>query len=587
MKQALLNVKSLAFSSLVWLALSVWAIPVQAQETEVFVDPEEVTRGETVELTIRVHGRQTNIDVDVEPLRENFEIIGTRTSSQMRSVNGQVEAWTDYKATLFPRELGEQRIPALEVAGRSTQPLTINVLERDPDAERDRDLYLETTLNKDSVYVQEQLLFSIRLFYTISGIRNPDFTELELDNAVVETLGPPNQYEEVIDGSRYGVYELNYAIFPQNSGELQIPDIVFRGQLPDSSSRFGFRNNVSPVTAFTEGRTVEVRERPAEFPADQTWLPASEVSIRQSWSDDLTSLQQGDTIERTIAVEARGLDGAALPPVPTPEIDGMNSYSGNTEIDREIVDGNVVGTRTQTYSLVATDDGSVVIPPVSLPWWDIEDGELRYAELPESLVTVDAAPGSASVPQLPDQAEEVPLASNSQPDPGDGVLGTPRTPSWVLALLAALLSAIAVAIVYYLRRAAAGEGRNDRASVTAQRTSEAALNRERSAYRELHRACRQGDEQQIRLRLITWARQFFRDERLSNLDQVVEAIDNEAIRDHCHRLQVSLYGADRGDGLSRQQRENLLRELAEWRRRHRRAHGEQSSRYALPPLYNS
>lgn len=581
-------------SVILWLAFPAgWSAPAAAQEIEAWVDQEEVVRGETVELTIRVHGRQRNIDVDVDPLREDFEIISSSSSSQMRSVNNRVQAWTDYNLTLFPRRLGEQEIPSLEIAGESTPRLTINVLENVADSDEQRDLYLETTLNKNRVHVQEQVLFTIRLFYTISGIRNPDFTDLEFDNAVVEQLGPANQYERLVDGVRYGVYELNYVIFPQRSGELEIPDILFRGQLPSGSGGFSFRtSNFSPVTAFAEGNTVQVRERPEAYPADTTFLPSSEISISESWSQDMTTLEAGDSVERTVEIRAFGLDGAALPPIPLPEIDGMNAYEGETEIDRTLVDGNVVGTRSQTYTLVATEPGSAVIPPVEIPWWHTEAGELRQARLDEMLVNINAAPGSegSSAPQgdaAPDDARSL----NDSSLPRDDLLGTPSTPPWILGLVALVLGAGAMMLLYLLRRAAA------RAPATAGPPPattpvyhrDVERNQEKAAFRDLEKLCRDGDERQLRMAVIAWARQFFQDEKLHSLDQLAARSDEEAFRESCHLLQASLYAADGGDGFPRERRNALLAQVSDWRSRSNRQQGrrDKDRHYALPPLYNT
>ena len=120
-------------------------------------------------------------------------------------------------------------------------------------------MYLDIEVNKESVYVQEKLLFTVRLFYTISGIRNPQFTELEMPDTVIQLIGSPNQYEELIEGVRFGVYEKRYVIFPQRSGPLEIPDILFRGEV---TSNFVFEDE-GRLATFTEGITINVDERPS------------------------------------------------------------------------------------------------------------------------------------------------------------------------------------------------------------------------------------------------------------------------------------------------------------------------------------
>ena len=91
---------------------------VQAQEVTLSVDRTELARGETLTLTIRVFDQRQGMQLDLTPLTENFDVLGTRTSSQIRSINGVTESWTDYVVTLFPEEEGELEIPPLTVLGQ-------------------------------------------------------------------------------------------------------------------------------------------------------------------------------------------------------------------------------------------------------------------------------------------------------------------------------------------------------------------------------------------------------------------------------------------------------------------------------------
>ena len=223
------------FVTLVFLTL-VCSIKINAQDLEVSVDRAELARGETLTYTIRIYEQRQGMQLDLTPLTEDFDVLGTRTSSQVRSINGQVESWTDYIVTLFPLTEGELTIPPIEINNLQTEPILISVVNEGPRSNQDNDeLFLEIEVNKEALYVQEQLLFTVKLYYTINGIRNPQFTELEMEDTVIQLIGSPNQYEQIIEGVRYGVYEKRYVIFPQRSGPLEIPDILFRGEVTDLS----------------------------------------------------------------------------------------------------------------------------------------------------------------------------------------------------------------------------------------------------------------------------------------------------------------------------------------------------------------
>ena len=151
------------------LLISLLATTSKAQEITLTLDRSELARGETLTLTIRVYDQRQGMQLDLTPLTENFDVLGTRTSSQVRSINGNTDICTDYIITLFPLTEGSLRIPSLTIAGQLTDELEVTVTNQGARSNKETDeLFLEIEVNKDSLYVQEQLLFSIRLFYTIN-----------------------------------------------------------------------------------------------------------------------------------------------------------------------------------------------------------------------------------------------------------------------------------------------------------------------------------------------------------------------------------------------------------------------------------
>jgi hypothetical protein len=580
----------------------------QAQTDEVYasLDRYELTRGETFVLTIRVHGQQGGVQMDMTPLQENFDIILTRTSSQLRTVNNRTESWTDYHLTLFPRTTGVLEVPALQVAGTTTEPLEVNVLAQTQTAMTPgQSIYMETIINKRSVYVQEQLLFTIRLYYTINGIRNPQFTELEMPNTVIQMIGSPNQYEKLIDEQRYGVYEKQYVIFPQRSGELTIPDIVFRGEVTDGSSNFVFRNmNTRTITAFSEGYTVEVKERPATFTSD-TWLPAENVVITEEWSSDPTRLRVGDSISRTISITASGLDGAALPPLQRSQIDKLNLYPDPPSVGRTFIDGKIVGKRTESWSMVALDSGSVVLPEINVRWWNINNEQLNSASLPATMLVVAPAPAGASLPAdietdnaaIADNASSAGAERNNLLADNmlmDDLVAPAQTPPWITAL-AAVIAALVILIWYFAQRksahkTAAPQQKNAESSVAY--ADEIAENQEAQAFKRLEKICNEKDPARIRLALIAWGRQYFQDANLITLDDLVRQAGSSELLDSCTRIQAAVYGKYEGTQSAAQasvsaDTAQLLSTIAALRKQrlHSHAHQRDHDNYALPPLY--
>ncbi|MCP5357419.1 MAG: protein BatD [Pseudomonadales bacterium] len=589
-------------AGLLMVAITLFSSGVQAQPVSASLDRTEIVRGETVTLTIRVEGQQGGVQMDLTPLERSFQVVATRTSSQMRSINNSVESWIDYNLTLFPLHEGEIEVPALNIAGEMTQPLSITVQPKTETGIAGQELFMEAVVDKESVYVQEQLLFTIRLYYTINGIRNPIFTDLDMPDTVIQMIGTPNQYEKLIDGVRYGVYEKQYALFPQLSGTMEIPDIMFRGEVTDGSSRYVFRNlNTRTITSFAEGHTITVKEKPANYPANAVWLPARDISIRERWDNDLSNVRVGDAVTRTIEIKANGLDGAALPPLDLPSIDTVNTYPEPPQISRTYIDGNVVGERVETNSLLMTAAATVRIPGVSLPWFDIDTEEVKYATIEDSAVRVGPVrtTGQDDPLQLSTDANGNPVADGgqasltpSQTSGRDPLVSEPTTPLWILALAAALTALLGV-ITYFTaqRRSAVRAAKAKEPEVSAPMYRQSiAPESEALAFREFTKACEQKHLPALRLALIGWGRQYFADSDLHNLDELARRTGNPEIRDICVKLQQALYG-ENSLGIENLQGDiqRLCTLITELRTQYRQnqAQTRKDQDFILPPLYKA
>jgi hypothetical protein len=583
---------------LVTLTLLVCSITSVAQEVEVTVDRTELARGETLTFTIRVFDQRQGMQLDLTPLTSDFDVLGTRTSSQIRSINGAVEAWTDYIVTLFPLTEGELTIPALTINNATTDPVTITVLNQGPKSNQSsEELFLELEVNKEAVYVQEQLLFSVRLFYTINGIRNPQFTELEMPNSVIQLIGSPNQYEKLIDGIRYGVYEKRYVIFPQRSGPLEIPDILFRGEVTDGSSNFVFRNlNTRRVTAFIEGITIDVKARPAAAQRNDAWLPVTELTLTETWDTDLADIRVGDSIVRTVTMTAAGLDGAVLPPITGAEIEGVNQYPDPADIQRTFVDGNIVGTRVETLSIVPTAAGIIEIPEIAVPWWNVDTDVQEISIIPATrldITTVDGAvPAEQSVVSTQNIQDVIALAPALTQEEIDAQNQTEYIEvgaSWFNGLIAA---AIAIVLLSIYRIVISPRHGDIARYLTERRLTLAAKysadNNEKTAYRQLAQAVASGDLKQVRRSLIVWCNHYFVNLNVATMEDILNQHQNLELAEAAACIQEQLFTAatDNSRSWSVKSLLTIVQQLRATKNQQLKV-SAQERKYALPPLYRT
>lgn len=569
-----------------------------AQQVELTVDRNEIARGETLTLTIRVYDQRQGMQLDLTPLTADFDVLGTRTSSQIRSINGAVESWTDYIVTLFPLNEGELTIPALTVNNTTTTPIAVTVLNQGPRSNQSSDeLFLELETNKDSLYVQEQLLFTVRLYYTINGIRNPQFTELEMPDSVIQLIGSPNQYEKLIDGVRYGVYEKRYVIFPQRSGPLEIPDILFRGEVTDGSSNFVFRNlNTRRVTAFIDGITIDVKERPAVAQQDNFWLPVTNLTLTEEWTPALEDVKVGDSVTRKITMVASGLDGAVLPPFSEIELTGANVYPDPPAIDRTYVDGSIVGSRVETVSIVPTTSGFLDIPQISVPWWNVNTDVAEVAVVHATRIAVATIAGDAPAEQLVASSgdlerllAEVPVVDPDMLDGQDetGVIAVNSI--WLNIAIAASFFIVAASIYRLVlapnRKAIDRYVREQKARLVAYYSPE---NNEGVAFRQLGAACRGNKLNQIRVTLIQWSEHFITQRRVRSMEDILQQTEAPELHAPARQIQSALYNPEfsSNDSFNGQELLAVVNELRSKRQRLQKQQKQQQL-YALPPLYKT
>ncbi len=572
----------------------------QAQEVEISLDRNEIARGETVTLTIRIYDQRQGMQLDLTPLTSQFDVLGTRTSSQIRSVNGAVEAWTDYIVTLFPLEEGELIIPELDINGTTTAPIQVTVTNEGPRSNQsNEELYLEIETNKESVYVQEQLLFTVRLYYTINGIRNPQFTELEMEDSVIQLIGSPNQYEKLIDGERYGVYEKRYVIFPQRSGPLEVPDILFRGEVTDGSSNFVFRNlNTRRVTAFIEGITIDVLERPVAIQGNDFWLPVSNLTLEESWSTDINNLKVGDSVVRTVTMTADGLDGAVLPPFGPAEIEGLNLYPDPAEIERTFVEGAIVGTRIETTSIVPIASGNVLIPEISIPWWNINTNQQEVTIIPTTRLVIATITGEipaeqtvASSENLEDLLSQLPIVDQDMIDEQAEAEFIEVKASWLNYTIA---TAFIIVMFSIYKLVIADNKREINEYLQRLKTQLAANynpnNNERVAYKQLVGACGSNDLTTIRKTLITWCDHHIDSRYVISMEDILQQSESPALHEHVRNIQTALFQInDNQASSSTFDAKHLLQLISQLRKSKLRVQKKQlqEDQYSLPPLYKT
>jgi hypothetical protein len=425
------------------------------------LEPGTVQEGETLTLTIESDTANSRERPDVTSLHKDFDVLGTSINSETRIVNGSRSDRTRWLVRLQPRRTGIIDIAPITVGTESTPALKLNVTEASPEVAKEASkhafLEVEAAAADESVYVQQQIPYTIRLYYD-DTVKTGELAAPDPANAIVEQLGEDQRYTVTHEQNTYNVIERRYAIAPERSGTLVIPPASFRGTVvparndndrtsraDDLMARFlrgsplgndpffrgrlgpgiSFSATPQPVTARSQEIKLNVQPRPAS--ARGHWLPAEQITLHDSWQDNPPQFKVGEPLTRTITIDAKGLAAAQIPSLSLAQPDNARVYPEAPD-NQSGTDGKTIyGRSKQSVTYIPTAQGTLDVPPIELAWWNTRSNVQSRAVLPRREFNVEPGASAAQAP--------APVASDRAPT--ETSVATPLTSG--LSLLSASL----------------------------------------------------------------------------------------------------------------------------------------------------
>jgi len=348
------------------------------------VDRNVVEQNESFVLEVVIEGN-IGSEPDVSALDVDFIVGQSSQLSNTNIVNGQISRSMTWAYTLMARRSGVLTIPAIRVGNDQSEPITIDVREPRNAPPGEADVFVTAEVDTDSTWVQAQVLYTIKVYRAVAtrqmSYRRPVFSGAEV---LVETASEEKVYEALLNGRVYNVIEQNFALFPQESGEISISPTRFEARVIANGRITGRKVFESEPKTIT---VLPIPPAPAAY-GDAAWLPARDLELSESWSREPDRLTAGEPISRDIVVSALGQLETQLPLLDVEAPDGINLYPDQPELSRRLEDGGIRGVRRDQYAMIAVGDGDVALPAVELPWFDIDSEEWRVARLPERTLSI-------------------------------------------------------------------------------------------------------------------------------------------------------------------------------------------------------
>lgn len=384
-------------------------------------------------------------------------------------------------------------------------------------AAQTQDVFVEAELQPKQVYVQAQAVYLLRFYHAV------DVRELKMNGptarlAELRPIGGERVYEALREGRRYRVHERRYALVPLGSGALALSGAFVQGRVLAPS--VGAADGRAAIRLEATAQTLTVLPVPAAAGAG-SWLPATALALSESWSLPPGGISPGQLLQRTIRIEADGVDASQIPPL-TLQAPGLQVLAEPPRLENRPDGEGMTGVREQRFQLLALRAGTLEVPALQLSWWNLRADALAVATLPARTLRVAAVVTEVAAEAPGDRPVTAASAATRRSTP-DTTL--PLAPSWPRLLLASAL----------LLGAGLGWACARRPRV-------------RAAWR-LQRACRAGHAGAVRDALLAWAALSWPAQPPLTLEALAQRGADPALRQALGLLERRLYGppADRPD----------------------------------------
>lgn len=525
------NMKRPLWQSLLLLSLlTLTSVAQAATSLNVRVDKNPVMLGEELQLSVQVDEKVSSSAIDFSVLEKNFRLGPPSVSQSMQIINGQSSQSTIWQLSLFAKTTGNFEIPAFNVRGISSSPISIEVIPASQQTTDKQVLFIESSLSQTDLYVQQMVYYDVKIFFS-GDLQRGSLSQPELPDTTIEQVGKDVEGTELVNGIRYQTITRRYSLIPQQSGSFTLDAPFFNGEMIDrNSSRYDYFAKTQTISAQGQAVEFQVKAMPVDFKGD--WLVSELVALTEEWTPLSTTLVQGEPVTRTITLTAMDLADHQLPDLQINLPAGIKNYAEQPQAKKAERNGRIVAQKVFTSAVIATQSGELKLPAVRVPWWNSKTNQLAYAELPERTLTVTVNPN---------QTSQVPPAVAAVETPVSETAAAPQVISdnrWQwnylsgLLLLMWLLTAAVAVWGWLLPRS-----RMHTPATSAPQASEVKFNA-----RRFKAACLANDNIVASQQLLRWASQQL-DADIQQLPQLIKALPQSALRQETEKLAYQAYQA--------------------------------------------
>ncbi len=382
-----------------------------ADSLDVFVDKKVLSEGDVLYLTIEYNGSSED-KPEFGHILEDFQLVQNSSSNQYSIINGDVTHIKKWTLGLAPKKTGKITIKPVKLGNLTSNYVDVEVKELSnvafvPDSKQNFNapyFEIEQDIDNSSPYINQQMLMSVTILDTI-GLNNGRLNVIEdtkKDWIVLPLLNEPIKKIENINGKKTNVVTFLFALFPQKSGRIELPQYSFDGEYIKNVG-FGFSDFGDAFSLFDNGidslfgQSVPVKMKTNKKFIDvkpavdgiglQHWLPLKDLKVSSSVASE-KKIMVGETFNYEVNIVAAGTTQNLLPLNISPDVIGAKKYPEKPTFTEEVVDGNIVTSAKYNTVYIPEKSGTIIIPKTSIKWFNLNTNKIEIASVEEKKINV-------------------------------------------------------------------------------------------------------------------------------------------------------------------------------------------------------
>jgi hypothetical protein len=371
------------------LLLFIIATPAFAlSQVQATVDRNQIVAGEYLVLDITADDDLNAGALDTSVLLDDFIVGRTSVGRSTKMVNFDTSKETRWQILLSPKSLGIVTIPAFNITGVSSQPITLKVMPQGAQPSEVQNVFIDVNTNASDAYVGQLITYRVKLYLAVE-LQRGVLSAPVIEGAQIKQIGEDKDGSEIVEGRRFRVIERTYGIIADLPGELVINGASFSGDVlveaPRRGGMFGF-NESRPIQTEAQRQVIQINPTPPSYQGK--WLVSDIAVLKETWPDDISEFEVGSPITRTISLIASNTDDTSLPDIDIPLAEGLKAYPEKPLRQTFVRENQVISQYSITTAIVPTKPGTYTLPEIRVPWWNPHLKKQQFASLPARTINV-------------------------------------------------------------------------------------------------------------------------------------------------------------------------------------------------------